>query len=45
MEGFREKEKKKDKVRRLNGKQSIFYSPQAPFITFSYIDLVLRTHF
>ena len=34
-----------DKVRRLNGKQSIFYSPRAQFITFSHIDLVRRTQF
>lgn len=26
-----------DKVRRLNGKQSIFYSPKAPFITFHFL--------
>lgn len=34
-----------DKVRRLNGKQSIFYSPQPPFITFPYIDSELGTQF
>lgn len=42
MEGFKEKEREKmDKVGRLNGKQSIFYSPQALFLTFSFIYLVL----
>lgn len=34
-----------DKARRLNGKQSIFYSSRAPFITFPYTDLVLEPDF